>query len=263
MRYTVAISALVAAGALVIPAASFADPGPPQSAHISSASKAAPADNYFGRFGQSVLEIRNRLDRMQSEPDATLRSAGGIDSIEYVDDAVAAWKGQYPHDPWLAGTLMHLFECYIRSGQAHVAHATALLESLVANFPNSKEADEALRTFARADSAAGPGTSPAQPVTTVVAGRILDATTSAPVAGALVLVSDGTSNDPASTPFATSGTDGTFRVSGVTAQARFVVVDPPHGSAYSASRTPYTVQSGEVVVKLAAPAVGSTAVPKP
>jgi hypothetical protein len=263
MRYAVAISALVAAGSLSIPAAGLADPGPPTSAQTPSISQEAPVDNYFGRYGQSILEIRNRLVRIQSEPDATLRSADGIDSIEYVDDAVSVWKSQYPHDPWLAAVLMHLFECYIRAGQAHVAHATALLESLVANFPDSKEADEALRTFAHADVPAGPATPATQPVTTVVAGRVIDAATSAPVAGALVLLSDGTTTDPMSMPFATSGTDGTFHVSGVTASAKYVVVDPPHGSAYSASRMPYAVQTGDLVVKLAAPTVASTTVAKP
>jgi hypothetical protein len=223
----------------------------------------APVDGYFGHFGQSILEIRNRIVGVQSEPDATLRTSDGIGAIDHIEDAVAAWKSQYPHDPWLAAVLAHVFECYVRAGQTHSAHATEMLESLVANFPGSKEADEALRAFAKADLPVDPATSAAQPASTVVAGRVIDATTSNPVAGALVLISDGTNNDPVSVPFATSAADGTFRISGVTSQAKYVVVDPPHGSAYAAYKTPFAQSAANLLVKLAAPAVAATTVAKP
>jgi hypothetical protein len=229
-----------------------------------AASKEAPVDNYFGHFGQSVLEVRNRIVTAQGEPDTTLQTADGLNSLERIDDAVIVWKAQYPHDPWLAAVLAHLFECYVRAGKAHGAHATALLEALVANFPDSKEAAEALRTYARADLASDtPATAPIQPATTVVAGRVVDATTSLPVAGALVLVSDGNSNDPVTAPFATTATDGTFRITGVTKQGKFVVVDPPHGSQYAAYRTALDGSAANLTVKLAAPAVATTAVAKP
>jgi hypothetical protein len=253
-------------GVAFAPLTALSDTAPVASAQSSPVSNEAPADNYFGHFGQSVLEIRNRIFEIVSEPDTTLRTSDGIGAIEHVEDAVAAWKSQYPHDPWLAAVLAHLFECYVRAGQAHSAHATAMLESLIANFPDSKEADEALRAFAKADLPAAPGTVAAQaaaPVTSVVAGRVIDAATSSPIAGALVLISDGTSSDPVSVPFATSAADGTFRISGVTSQAKYVVVDPPHGSAYAAYKTPFAASAADLVVKLAAPALATNAIAKP
>jgi hypothetical protein len=265
MRETsaLALSTLVAVGVLLTPVTGLSDTQPASPAtQQAAASQEAPVDGYFGHYGQSVLEVRNRIVAIQGQPDTTLRTADGLGSIEHVDDAVAVWKAQYPHDPWLAAVLAHLFECYVRAGKAHSAHATALLESLVANFPDSKESDEALRIFARADlpAEAAPAV---QTVTTVLAGRVIDALTATPVAGALVLVSDGTSNDPAGTPFATSAADGSFHVSGVTSQAKFLVVDPPHGSQYTVYRTPFAGQTGDVIVKLSAPPVPPTAVAKP
>lgn len=259
----VAFCTMVGIGVASTPVAALSDTAPAASVQTPAVSSEAPVDDYFGHFGQSILEIRNRIGDVQSEADATLRTSDGIGAIEHIEDAVAAWKTQYPHDPWLAAVLAHLFECYVRAGQAHSAHATAMLESLIANFPDSKEADEALRAFAKSDLPAGPAAPAVQPVSTVVAGRVIDATTSTPVSGALVLISDGTSNDPVSVPFATTAADGTFRISGVTSQAKYVVVDPPHGSAYAAYKTPFAPAAGNLVVKLAAPALAVNAVAKP
>jgi hypothetical protein len=267
MRQTpvIAVFSMLVASVFMTPAAALSstDPATP-AVQQPVASQEAPVDNYFGHFGQSVLEVRNRIVTVQGEPDTTLQTADGLNSIEHIDDAVVVWKAQYPHDPWLAAVLAHLFECYVRAGKAHGAHATALLEALVANFPDSKEAAEALRTYARADVASDPlATASTQPGTTVVAGRVVDATTSLPVAGALVLVSDGNSSDPVTAPFATTAADGTFRISGVTSQGKFVVVDPPHGSQYAAYRAALDASAANLTVKLAAPAVAATAVAKP
>jgi hypothetical protein len=259
----VAFCSMVGIGVAFSPVAALSDAAPAASVQAPGVSREAPVDDYFGHFGQSILEIRNRIVGVESEADASLRTSDGIGAIEHIEDAVAAWKSQYPHDPWLAAVLAHVFECYVRAGQAHSAHATAMLESLIANFPDSKEAGEALRVLAKSDLPAAPSAPVAPPVTTVVAGRVIDATTSTPVAGALVLISDGTSNDPVSVPFATSAADGTFRISGVTSQAKYVVVDPPHGSAYAAYKTPFAPPGGDLVVKLAAPTLAANAVAKP
>jgi hypothetical protein len=266
MRETpvIALFSMLVAGAFMTPVAALSNTDPATPAvQQPAASQEAPVDNYFGRFGQSVLEIRNRIVTVQGEPDTALQTADGVNSLERIDDAVVVWKAQYPHDPWLAAVLAHLFECYVRAGKAHGAHATALLEALVANFPDSKEAAEALRTYGRADLASdAPATDPVQPIT-VVAGRVVDATTSLPVAGALVLVSDGNSSDPVTAPFTTTAADGTFRITGVTSQGKFVVVDPPHGSQYAAYRTALDASAANLTVKLAAPSVATTAVAKP
>jgi hypothetical protein len=272
MRQTpvIAVFSMLVAGAFMTPLAALSNTDPASPAvQQPAASQEAPVDNYFGHFGQSVLEVRNRIVTAQGQPDTALQTADGLNSLEHIDDAVVVWKAQYPHDPWLAAVLAHLFECYVRAGKAHGAHATALLEALVANFPDSKEAAEALGIYARADLAsAAPATAPAQtapaqPAPAVVAGRVVDATTSQPIAGALVLVSDGTSSDPVTSPFATTATDGTFRITGVTSQGKFVVVDPPHGTQYAAYRTALDASAANLTVKLAAPAIATTAVAKP
>ena len=57
------------------------------------------ADEYFGPFHQSILEIRNRLMRLESESSGELtRNVRGIDNIE---GAIADWYRRYPHDPWI------------------------------------------------------------------------------------------------------------------------------------------------------------------
>jgi hypothetical protein len=95
-------------------------------------------------------------------------------------------------------------------------------------------------------------------------GRVIDATTSTPVAGALVLISDGTSNDPVSVPFATSATDGTF------SHKRRDLASHIRGRRSAASevrmqRTKRRLRCprGNFVVKLAAPALAANAIAKP
>ena len=73
------------------------------------ASGPAPADEYFGPFKESVLEIRNRLMTFERDADWHLRRhVRGIDNLEV---AIEDWYRKYPRDPWLPGFANRLIAC--------------------------------------------------------------------------------------------------------------------------------------------------------
>src|SRR5579872_6853116 len=61
----------------------------------------APADEYFGRFKMSILEIRNRLDAMDRKLDEEMLRPGTIQELDNLRNAILDWKHKYPRDPWL------------------------------------------------------------------------------------------------------------------------------------------------------------------
>ncbi len=72
---------------------------------------AAPADEYFGRRHESILEIRNRLDRLEARPDVDQRMLGEMDSIA---GCLLDWQQQYPADPWVPHAFVRLLVQYHR-----------------------------------------------------------------------------------------------------------------------------------------------------
>jgi hypothetical protein len=76
----------------------------------------APADEYFGRFKMSILEIRNRLDAMDRRLDEDMLRPGTIQELDNLRDAILDWKHKYPHDPWLPRSLERLAREYHRAG---------------------------------------------------------------------------------------------------------------------------------------------------
>jgi hypothetical protein len=97
-------------------------PGPPV-----PMSALAPADEYFGRYGLSVLGIANTLH----DADARLQSGATPASIlngplAFAGDAIAAWQHKYPADPWIAKDLLALERVYLHApGGAQRARETA------------------------------------------------------------------------------------------------------------------------------------------
>jgi hypothetical protein len=88
---------------------------------LARASGAAPADEYFGPFKQSILEIRNRLMRFERESDRELaRSLRGIDSLEIT---IEDWYRHYPRDPWIPGFSHRLSHVYSRARAHRDAYA--------------------------------------------------------------------------------------------------------------------------------------------
>ncbi len=74
----------------------------------------APADEYFGPFKESVLEIRNRL--MAFERDATWDLRRHVRAIDSLEVTIEDWYRHYPRDPWVRGFASRLVRVY---GRAH------------------------------------------------------------------------------------------------------------------------------------------------
>ena len=100
---------------------------------------AAPADEYFGPYSQSVLEIRNRLndyDKLDAR-EMLDPSVGGY--LDHLQLAIRDWQQKYPRDPWLPSMFAHLMREYWRAGQVSSEHGTAALAFMRAAYPDSAE----------------------------------------------------------------------------------------------------------------------------
>ena len=76
----------------------------------------APADEYFGPFKESVLEIRNRLVAFERDTSWDLkRHVGAIDNVEL---AIEDWYHKYPRDPWIYGFSARMAHIYERANAA-------------------------------------------------------------------------------------------------------------------------------------------------
>ncbi|HZV76507.1 MAG TPA: hypothetical protein VFF63_01965, partial [Candidatus Babeliales bacterium] len=96
-----------------------------------SRSRLAPADEYFGRFRMSPLEITNRIN------DAERRGAS-YRGLVNTQDAIEDWTAKYPDDPWIASReyrMSRLF-AHLRSadGNAEAGHCRAFLRE---HFPGT------------------------------------------------------------------------------------------------------------------------------
>lgn len=72
----------------------------------------APADEYFGPFKESVLEIRNRLFAFERDTAWDLRRH--LRAIDNVEVAIEDWHRKYPGDPWIPAfshRMMRVYEC--------------------------------------------------------------------------------------------------------------------------------------------------------
>jgi len=118
--------ALIAGSPLSAPAASFSG-GP------------APADEYFGPHHQSILEIRNRLQRFDSKTDAEMLQPGVVNELDDVAYSIGDWHHQYPNDPWLPRAYAELLYNYQRAGQLSSPHATVALSEMQTGYPNAPE----------------------------------------------------------------------------------------------------------------------------
>lgn len=98
----------------------------------------APADEYFGPYRQSVLEIRNRLDDYDRlDPNAMLDpSVGGY--LDHLQLAIRDWQHKYPSDPWLPRILGHLMREYWRAGEASSPTGLAALAFMRAVYPDAE-----------------------------------------------------------------------------------------------------------------------------
>ncbi len=110
-----------------------------QVARADVSSSPAPADEYFGPYKQSVIEIRNRLSDYDAlDPRAMLDpSVGGY--LDHLQVAVRDWQQKYPRDPWLPRIWAHLIREYWRAGQSSSRPGMAALSTMRTTFPDAPE----------------------------------------------------------------------------------------------------------------------------
>lgn len=99
----------------------------------------APADEYFGPHHQSILEIRNRLDRMDTKSDRELVNDNAVVELDDISASISDWRSQYPQDPWLPRTYARLLRTYHRAGASSTDRAVAMFGEMKAAFPDAPE----------------------------------------------------------------------------------------------------------------------------
>jgi len=178
-------------------------------------SSMAPADEYFGRQKESILEIRNRLDAFDRRSDDEMLEPGTVHALDDLQDAIRDWQRKYPNDPWLPASLRRLSRDYERAGSAST------------------------QTQTQDDGAV--------PQAVSVEGTVVDAESGQPIVGAVVIVaSDDGSIDMSTAPFGTTSDDGSFVISDAPATSLQLVVQPPEGSGYAPYSFDVDGTSGDV-----------------
>ncbi|HTU68703.1 MAG TPA: hypothetical protein VMF11_00150 [Candidatus Baltobacteraceae bacterium] len=116
--------------------------GVPFVAPAASNSGPAPADEYFGPHHQSILEIRNRLDNMDSKTDRELIDSNAVVELDDVAASISDWHQQYPNDPWLPRMYARLLRDYHRAGAASSPRAVAMLDEMKNAYPDAPETSD-------------------------------------------------------------------------------------------------------------------------
>ncbi|MBV9717898.1 MAG: hypothetical protein JOZ77_01145 [Candidatus Eremiobacteraeota bacterium] len=100
---------------------------------------AAPADEYFGPYKQSILEIRNRLNDYDLRDSGYMLDPAVPSYLDHLQLAIVDWQRKYPRDPWLPATFAHLIREYWRAGQASSEHGMSALAFMRSAYPDSSE----------------------------------------------------------------------------------------------------------------------------
>ncbi len=109
----------------------------------------APADEYFGPFHVSVLEIRNRLVRFEGQRNQELTRESAQRGIDNVELAIEDWHRRYPRDSWLPGFLSRIVRVYVRADARHNAHARHAYVMLMAEYRRTAPAHDVARVARR------------------------------------------------------------------------------------------------------------------
>jgi hypothetical protein len=122
----------------------------------------APADEYFGRLGMSVLGVRNKVKDLgldaDTHPEHDRAVLGGA---LWVEDAMRDWAKKYPLDRWLPRYAYALEEVYERM-PGDVAHRRAVKQVayITAYFPHTLYARVGRAKLAAGVPTPSPGTAP-------------------------------------------------------------------------------------------------------
>ncbi len=109
----------------------------------------APADEYFGPFKISVLEIKNRLTRFEAQPNRELVMSGTIHGIDTLELAIVDWHRRYPRDSWLPGFLSRMVRVYVRAHASHDFRAHEIYAMLQQGYARSVQARDSARIAKR------------------------------------------------------------------------------------------------------------------
>lgn len=213
----------------------------------------APADEYFGRLKESVIEIRNRLDALDQRTDDEMLEPETVHNLDDLQDAIRDWQHKYPRDPWLPGFLNRLVRDYQRAGAASTPEGLETIALLQTNYPDAQIPDVVANIVAPdpndVEDSNDPNdvndandtdddTAPAQTQDVSVEGVVVDADSGEPIVGAVVIVTSGNgAQEPAAAPFGTTADDGSFVVANLPATVLNITVQPPQDSGYA----PYTL----------------------
>ena len=118
--------------------------GVPFSTPAATYSGPAPADEYFGPHKQSILEIRNRLDRIDTKSDRELIDENAAVELDDIAASVSDWRSQYPNDPWLPRFYARLLHDYHRVGASSSDRAIAMLDEMKTAYPDAPETSEVI-----------------------------------------------------------------------------------------------------------------------
>jgi hypothetical protein len=116
--------------------------GLPFAASAAVYSGSAPADEYFGPHKQSILEIRNRLDRLEQKAPRELIASNSVVELDDLAASISDWHAQYPNDPWLPRSYARLLRTYSRAGFSTSDQAVASLNEMQDAYPDAPETSD-------------------------------------------------------------------------------------------------------------------------
>jgi hypothetical protein len=119
--------------------AAFLFSGSPADAQAQIVPGSAPADEYFGAHHESILGIRNRLDRLDVRADADMYTPTTMMELDDLQSALLDWQHQYPSDPWLPHFFARLLNNYQRAGGGSTPRAQEAFTHMQSAYPNAQE----------------------------------------------------------------------------------------------------------------------------
>jgi hypothetical protein len=107
-----------------------------------TSSISAPADEYFGPLGLSVIGIQNSISKNDMRLDMAGLDQGDVfKNVNLLEVSVRDWESKYPRDRWLPRTVLALHNAYRRmAGEAAALHAIDVAAWLLDKYPSSEEA---------------------------------------------------------------------------------------------------------------------------
>ncbi len=110
--------------------------------HALRLTRTAPADEYFGRTKLSPIGVANETIRIGKYLDSGWGDRMSGDAL-WLDDSIADWQRQYPHDPTLPQLLLNEYHLLKRVASADTLAAAEKVRSLIlvqyAGTPQARE----------------------------------------------------------------------------------------------------------------------------